>query len=542
MAYTAYLNNDIFFSTEVDLEELTLTSAKVSSELNKAPGFTFTAPEQNVAYGTFSQLTDIIEVYRDGEGDPIYSGRVLDIKKDFYNRETVICEGLLAWLNDSIVRPFTYNGSLLGLVTEFLNQHTTQMSSKAIYPGTITVTDEYLYRAFEGYKTTWERLKDLIDSYGGYMSLRKSGAVYLLDWLSDLTDVAEQSVEFGQNELDLTQESAGDKIKTVVIPLGAEITDAEGNKSKLTIKSVNDGKDFLEDTEASGTFGRVVTVVNYDNVTTPAALKAKGQEYLNDIVRSRVTIKLSAVDLADAGEDIEHFHVGDVIRIKSDCHGIDRNMLCKSLSIDLLNPASNKLVLGDTIVGYIASQASKTQRTADTVDRIITNYAANTQVDALKDAQAADHSAIIEQASMIAQTGQQINAVVSQLSTYDGRINSMESQLRQTAEMLAVYFGTGGTINTWFEFTENFFKIGKATSPIHSEQDNQSYRFVDLGGNKLLLIDGSTKEIRTTTLSAVAQVKISAGSVDAPTNQWAIRKGKVIAGKGVNLDIVWIGG
>lgn len=56
-----------------------------------------------------------------------------------------------------------------------------------------------------------------------------------------------QIIEFAVNLADLSQKVDGTSIKTGIIPLGAKLKDSEGNDTdeRLTIKSVNDDKDYL---------------------------------------------------------------------------------------------------------------------------------------------------------------------------------------------------------------------------------------------------------------------------------------------------------
>ena len=64
--------------------------------------------EDVVMYKTY------ISVERDGE--EVWYGRVINISKDFYNTKTVICEGELGLLNDSIQVPYGFSGTVRGYI------------------------------------------------------------------------------------------------------------------------------------------------------------------------------------------------------------------------------------------------------------------------------------------------------------------------------------------------------------------------------------------------------------------------------------------
>lgn len=124
----------------------------------------------------------------------------------------------------------------------------------------------------------------------------------------------------------------------------------------------------------------------------------------------------------------------------------------------------------------------------------------------------------------------------TEIDGISGQIDSIRSEFSQTAETVGLYFGNNGAISSWFTFDENQFTIGKENSPIKSIQDNSSYKYVDGSGAELLKID--TDGITSDTVNVESQIKIVHNSND----QWAIRKGTLRSGVGVNFDIVWIGG
>ena len=57
-------------------------------------------------YDRMKKLTSVIRVEKDG--DSIFYGRILSMEKNFYNTRTVVCEGELAYLLDSIQEPKAY--------------------------------------------------------------------------------------------------------------------------------------------------------------------------------------------------------------------------------------------------------------------------------------------------------------------------------------------------------------------------------------------------------------------------------------------------
>jgi len=525
--YKAYLNNRLFFDSSGPDETLTATSFQVTLEAGGAGSCSFTVPPTNAEYDNFHKLADYVDVYRDSE--LIFSGRVYDESKNFNLMQSISCEGLLAILNDTVFRPINFNGTLLELVTQLINNHNSQVpADKQVTIGTIEPEDEYIYRAFESYETTMTRLDDLVEAYGGYLSVVKSNGALIFNWVEEIEDENEQTIDFGENLLDLKQDSNASDVITVLIPLGAEIEDDDGNKTRVDIKSVNNNTDFIANSEALTEFGRIVGVMIWDDVTTPAALLTKGTSYLNDISANKVTIQAAAVDLANAGYDVDNFEVGKTVKVTSAAHGLSEEWFdVVSMTIDMLDPTKNKLSLGHKKNGYVGRTQKAISSLGRNVESINKNYANNF---AIQQSLSQQMTAIEQNAASII-----LKASQTEVDGLSGRITSAESAIAQNAEQIGIYFGQNGKITSWFTFDENKFQIGKSDSPIHSEQDNQSYRFVDNSNNILLEINpyGTVSQ----TVNVDKQVAFIAGT----ERHWAIRKGKYITGKGVNLNDIWLG-
>ena len=240
MAYTAFVDNQIFFSTSGS-ETLRLTSASLSLQAGSAGEFVFTIPPSNDHYGRFERLTSYVDVYRDEE--LIFSGRVYSITETFDTQLQVTCEGLLTILNDSVFRPVTFDGTLHNLVRQILASHNQQVEEgKQITAGRLLISNSECYRAYENYETSISRLHDLVDSFGGWIRVRKEEGTLYLDWYDAFIDGTTQSVNFGENLLDISQTEDSSSIVTVLIPLGQ----ADDENVRLTVESVNGGKDYIE--------------------------------------------------------------------------------------------------------------------------------------------------------------------------------------------------------------------------------------------------------------------------------------------------------
>ena len=538
MIYRAYLDGVIFFDSSADYDGLTLTEAEVELEAGGAGSFTFSIPPQNIAYGSFNMLTSIVSVYRDDE--EIFYGRVYSISGEFNTIQSIECEGYLAALNDSIVEPFTFNSTISALVLQFIELHNERCPGYPFELGTITVDDDYVYRAYENYETAWSRLSDLVDSYGGYMSTRHSTdedgneCVYL-DWYQEYETEASQSIDFGENLIDLTQESDASEIITCLIPFGAEVTeeDDDGNETtyQVDITSVtDDGRDYVYSEDGIARYGYIWDTKEWEDVTEPSNLLNKAQEYVNSSSQGTVTIKATAVDLANIDEDITHFAIGENIQVTSSPHGIDQTFLCTELKFDLLDPSKDELTLGDEIVGYVTAASKNLKSSLKVVETTVNNYTLNEINEAV------DQITTLLQSTYITQDSEAITALAEEIDALNEQIQSLAS-ITLTAEEIELLV-SGVDLSTWVTLTESALKIGQSGSDIHSEQDNDSYIFVDSAGNVLLRIQ--TTGIDATTMNVSEQVSFKSGGVEGEA-EWAIRLGAANDSGFHNLNDVYIG-
>jgi hypothetical protein len=126
-----------------------------------------------------------------------------------------------------------------------------------------------------------------------------------------------------------------------------------------TFESVNAGsKVVVADSTSIAKYGYVVKSEIWDDVTIAANLKSKALDYLQACLTPKTEIKLSAVDLADAGYDVDSFRVGQMVTVKAPQVGTEPvQFACVKQNLDLLDPAQNKLELGEVRVGYVQTQS-----------------------------------------------------------------------------------------------------------------------------------------------------------------------------------------
>lgn len=421
------------------LEGLKIFSPSLDLELNKTGSFSFTLYPDHPYYGSIQKLKSIITVYQ--EDYLLFRGRVLDDEIGFYNERKVTCEGELAFLLDSIKRPYDFTGSVAEYLALLLESHNAQVDeTKRFTLGNVTVTDpnDYIVRSNIDYTDTWKEMNDkLLTLLGGFLSVRHADGVAYLDYLADFALLSPQKIEFGKNLLDQKRIIKGADVATVVIPLGAKLKDAEGKDTdkRLTIETVNGGADFIEDASAISQYGTIVKTVIFDDVTIAENLKAKGQAYLSSLVKLPESIELTAADLATVSTAFSSFHLGTYVDVVSKPHGLNQKFLVRKLSIHLLDPAANKLTLGGVFEGLAASLKGLT----DTQGKIINEIS-----ESVRKASEAVYNVEQNLESSIRQSEENIKATVAE-SYYlkddtDALVSSVSTTIEQTKESVEIQF------------------------------------------------------------------------------------------------------
>lgn len=360
MSYRIYA--DGFLLHDDRLEEYRIMSPKLELEVNKTGSFQFSIYPDHIYYNKIAKIKTIITVYQ--YSTILFRGRVLNEEKGFYNEKQVSCEGELAFLLDSIQRPYDFTGSVSDYFKQLVMNHNAQVeAAKQFVIGNVTVTDpnNYIVRSNIDHVSTWDELNGkLVNNLGGHVRVRHEDGKNIIDYLKDFNTLSTQTVEFGKNLIDLKNITKGENMATALIPLGAKLKDNEGKDTdkRLTVAAVNDGKDFITDADAVDKYGFICKQQVWDDVTEASNLLTKGKAYLASLVNIASSIEITAADLAGIDMNMKTFRLGSKVQVISPPHGINQLFVVQKLSVDLLNPASNKLTLGGMLETFTAMTAS----------------------------------------------------------------------------------------------------------------------------------------------------------------------------------------
>lgn len=488
--YRVYSDGQLIYHS--NLQSMRMLNPSLELELNKTGSFLFTLHPDHPRYSMIQKLKSIITVHQDD--DMLFRGRVLEEEVGWHNQKVIACEGQLAFLLDSVLRPFAYTGTPAEFLAYVLALHNAQVDAdKQFTVGNVTV-EGYVTHDTKEYATTKATLdKVLLDVLGGYFIPRYENGVAYLDYLADITLLAPQSIEFGKNLMDMKIMRKGADIATVVIPLGAKLKDEEGKdtEERLTIASVNGGADFLQNDDAVSRYGVIVKTVIFDDITEPETLKIQGRGQLALSVKMPDSIELTAADMAAAGLDILSFHLGTQVRVTSKPHGISQLFVVSKLSLNLLEPGANKMTLGATLTGLAGSmagvvntqglilqEANKTaQKAAETVYNVEQNLLASLQVEAEN-----IKSVVAETYSLKDDTEALISAVSTEVEQTK---NSVEIQFNQfSQDIQAAAEGTDAQfeeIRKYIRFIDGKILLGEVGNELELQIANDRISFLQDG-------------------------------------------------------------
>lgn len=347
----AYNGNEAITLIDQKTGDEDLINASLNIGYNKAGSLTISMSYNHRAFNQIHGISTIVKVYQFVNGCEawLFTGRVMTKDEDFYKTGTFTAEGVMSYLCDTIVRAYEYQGTPNDYVRQLIQQHNSQVDAdKQFVLGTLGLIDidsnNNIVRANSNYPNTSTEFKDkVIDALNVYASVEEKDGKYILDVTHNITARNSQTIEFGENIVDLTQSKKMQDVKTVIIPLGAK--DEDGNR--LTISTINDGKDYIYDAGAVGRYGIIVGTVEFEDVTLAENLLTKANAYLKECINPTQRIEVKAVDLSITQQEVKNIKLGWA-HVRSVAHNIDTDMLITDMTLDLINPENNVYTLGST--------------------------------------------------------------------------------------------------------------------------------------------------------------------------------------------------
>lgn len=374
-----------------ETDRLIIVDPSVTLAVNAAGSISFSIYPNHPLAGKITRMRGTLEL-EDDDGT-IFRGRILNDEATFYGAKKYTAEGALAFLNDSIVDPYTFPDDFTGQpgyaaaaapegnvvawwLGWLLDKHNAQATAdRQIKLGTVTVKDpnNYITRENSKYSNTWETISEKLvgSALGGYVIMRYEDDGNYLDYLAELPRTNPQRVKFAQNLLDLIIKVTGENLFTAILPVGADgLTLAGLPDGPLEGGQIKAGKVIYDPAAEAEYGGRITRVMTWDDVTEAANLQTKAQAALAAGIKMPESITARACDLNGVDGVTPHFRVGQWVQVESAPHGIEAPYPLLELKPNILDPSSTTVCLNTTADKFTAqvrqaqAQAAETTRSA----------------------------------------------------------------------------------------------------------------------------------------------------------------------------------
>ncbi len=386
-----------------------VTDATCDLEANTAGSLTFTMAHDHPLYGRLAAMSaehEVVLSQADSDGTvlrELFRGRITDAGEDGRLSRTITCEGCLAYLADSIVRPYgTYAdttsttpqwttiapGTARTYAEWLVSQSNEQTdATKRFRIGRDELPDTAITRSSTEYPTTLSELQSkVLTDLSCYASAYVQNGTRYIDLLADGGGDAAQTILFGTNLLDYATTRAMADVKTCVIPVASSTSSGTVTP---TLDGIPDGPvaghdgcskqgDHVLWTPGVAKYGIRAEKVAYDVTTAQGLLDAACADLstASDVVDS---LSISAVDLSHVDPTVGPIGLLDWVRVTSPPHGVDQSILCLKISIDIDDPTRTRYTLGATLPTLTNSNAIRERETRQRITDEVQPVAAISQ-------------------------------------------------------------------------------------------------------------------------------------------------------------------
>ena len=251
--YRVFCDGELFSDTYIPDPDWHAQEPNLKMGDNSAGSFEFALTPSNAGYDMIERMASTIVIGKDD--DVFWSGRVISQTEDFFKRRKYVCEGALAYLNDSHVGIDKSSLSLDDLVVKVITDHNNKMTTNQtimnrpsafralkILKSNVDImellADESNLEDNSEYEFNNETTLDwisnnVVGALGCHVYIKYTTSVsdYLktkdpkpyIVFLSDYLTNSDQQINFGVNLLDFTKNWDLSNLVTVIIPRGEQL-------------------------------------------------------------------------------------------------------------------------------------------------------------------------------------------------------------------------------------------------------------------------------------------------------------------------------
>lgn len=353
--YRAYINGELFGTSESESSAYLIASPSINVELNKSGSFECLIYPTNIFYDRLIKMKSYVEVFIGNKRK--FSGRLLRTEVNANREMACYFEGRLSYLLDSVQDPGVYEETVADYFKRVIDTHNSQVDyEKQFEVGIVSIDEALDVETFEEtrYTDTFSVLQTtFLNKYGGYLWIRDFGGKVYIDYVKDYDQISTQDLSFGENVLDVSDNISGEDIFTVLLPLGPSesVTTDDGTETTImTIESVNNGNRYLTDPEMLEKYGWIVKVQSFDNAESPEDLLEQAKKFIEDNCTGLPeTITVKSVDLGISNSEERQVELGDKVTVQSIPHKLRKELVCIRIEYNLAMPWESTYELGTPI-------------------------------------------------------------------------------------------------------------------------------------------------------------------------------------------------
>lgn len=308
---------DTWFPTEY------LTALTTTSSENKAGTMKLSC------INGFDMITADKQIIRLADGsDTVFRGRVLSASRKTTGAMSVVCEGELAFLNDSMIKGTERTGYSGDLMRTLLENHNANVSEfQQLIAGTITQANTVTVKGSTDDEVPTMELASQIAENSGVMLYTVNGELQLR-----AAPLNTQEIRFGENLISFQRELHVDDIITRVYAYGKN---SSGDRITMTVP-------YVQDDNAVSEYGIISKCMTF-RANSASELERKARAAL--CTSHRMDVQIEAVDMHWKDASVPRFHLGNV-HIISQPDNFDGVLKLREVTQDWLHPGKNTIRIG----------------------------------------------------------------------------------------------------------------------------------------------------------------------------------------------------
>lgn len=381
-----------------------LINANLIQGINQAHRFTFTPSPENTQAQNLELFRTYIEVFDTGRS--VFYGRIVGDETDTFGVTTYICEGSLAFFNDTFTNPqfvrvndTSHPNAMWQYLSSFIAMHNYHINTPTDYNKRIILQNVEINfppntpPVFLPLLTPMNMLDALreyfLEPYGGVFVFERRGSLNYLDWVADATSVNSQAIALTTNvaTLNIVNDLTG--FVSGVLPLGefregwfveAGTTNIHAGRRRYSINATFVQDMVVWDSELRTQLGSVAKPVIFDEVSGSEELRVLARNYLNKQKNEMgKVIDVDVFDMSNIDVSIERYRWMQRVNVASAFHGLNESLIIVKKASDLLDPRNDTMILGNRLPAPVSNSVVELRKVVNRAN----NNATQAQIESL---------------------------------------------------------------------------------------------------------------------------------------------------------------